>query len=184
MMSMNHLKLLSKAIQCYDLPKPIFIENSIAFGISFGFLAYSKTQEEKNVVIVNCGDVYLIVSVMQFQKNSMELLYMKSIKFGGRLFSKLLLDYVIKKTNREDIEPLTKFQLLQEMAKWKTHINTHQVNTTFMSIIGAFGNESSDDLELLINHQDFEDSCRDSLTPFIDVLQSTKKVRMGNGSDD
>ena len=175
-MSPEHLKLLSKTMLCYNLPKPIFVEGSIAFGVSFGFLTYQAMRKKEYVVVVNCGDVFLTVSVIEFKKNEMKMMYTKSAQFGGRILTKRLRDFAISKSNRKDVSSLTEYQLLQEMVKWKNQINTHQINTTMMSIIGAFGNENDDDLELLINHSEFEDYCKESLKPFEEVLQATLKV--------
>lgn len=174
-MSPEHLKLLSKTMLCYNLPKPIFVEGSIAFGVSFGFLTYQAMRKKEYVVVVNCGDVFLTVSVIEFKKNEMKMMYTKSAQFGGRILTKRLRDFAISKSNRKDVSSLTEYQLLQEMVKWKNQINTHQINTTMMSIIGAFGNENDDDLELLINHSEFEDYCKESLKPFEEVLQVTLK---------
>ena len=175
-MSPEHLKLLSRTMLCYNLPKPIFVESTIAFGVSFGFLTYQALKSKEVVVVINCGDVFLTVSVIEFKKKEMKMLFLKSARFGGRILTKQLRDYAIEKSNRKNISSLTEYQLRQEMVKWKNQINTHQINSTMMSIIGAFGNENDDDLELMINHTEFESYCKESLKPFEEVLQATLKV--------
>lgn len=180
-MSPNHLYLLSKTMQMYNLPQPIFIESSIAFGVSFGYLSYSSLKSKECVVVVNCGDVFLIVTVIEFASHEMKLLYSKTVQFGGRIFTKLLCNYVLEKENRDNLTSLTRFQLLQHMVKWKGQINTHQVSSTNISIIGAFGDEDDDDLEQKINHLEFEEYCKEHIKLFEEVLNETKKVGKWEG---
>ena len=108
MLSPRHILLFQYALSQYSLPNCVFVNQSIAFGMSYGFFSHMnlKLQQDKYVLILNLGDVFFSISLMSFNEKILTMHYETcTSSIGGREFTLAFKEYVQKMNNLYVKEP-------------------------------------------------------------------------------
>lgn len=116
MLSSKHILLFQHAISQFSLPSCVFVNQSIAFGMSYGFFTHmdSQLQQDKYALVLNLGDVVFSISLMSFNAKTLTMHYETcTSSIGGREFTFAFKEYILNTCQDERIRDPQIFSQLQ-----------------------------------------------------------------------
>lgn len=132
-MTPSHIALLNFVMKNYHLPDPIFVNEGIAIGLSYGYYNACNSHKDSTeyVLFVNCGADTVVFSLICFQRRQMSLIYTTNKQgCGSRYYSKAMFDLILDKVPELKEEVLhssllrLRFLEMAEKAKRESDITT------------------------------------------------------------
>ena len=99
------MELINCAFTGYNLPSAIYVDNTIAAGMSYGYISAMESPDkdyQKTYLFVIAQESCITMSIVRFTKGQMELLYTRSKEcYGCRALYMELVEKVLEKSNSE-----------------------------------------------------------------------------------
>ena len=144
-MSSQHVDFLQYSISQYYLPPCIFINQSIAFGMSYGYFRATalKSREKEYFLVFDLGEVFFTISLICLNKNTMSL----EAEFcftdvGGREFTAAFRDYVVNSAEDDRLkDPSIQLQMEKSLQNGKHSICSLNIESTDIVVDSLFDDE-------------------------------------------
>lgn len=186
-MTPSHIALLNFVMKNYHLPDPIFVNEGIAIGLSYGYYNACNSHKDSTeyVLFVNCGADTVVFSLICFQRRQMSLIYTTNKQgCGSRYYSKAMFDLILDKVPelKEEVlhSSLLRLRFLEMAEKAKAGVGYYDAQTTDVAVSDCY-DDSDDDIHVEISKEEYLKKCQNLglLSLFEGAINDTIKVGLG-----